>query len=327
MNFCNASRRIFMTLAALVPLFAFTAAPAAAQNFPTKPLRMLIPYPPGGGTDVMGRALAEQVSTQLGQRIVVENKPGANGSLATKMVVDADPDGYTILYTPTVTVTANPHLYKLPYDIKQLRPVALGPTTNFVLVAHPSAPFNTLSELIAYAKANPNKVSAASAGKASLAHLLIEMFTAAAGIEVLHVPYKGGAPAVNDLLAGQVHMLFDTVGLVEPHVRAGKLKALAVSRAQRSSLLPSVPSLSESLKGIDTGSSHAVFIHAATPEALVQRLNGEFTKALAAPKVQTRIVEGGMDAKGASLEEFTRFVDAEYRMMGKMITDLGIKPE
>jgi tripartite-type tricarboxylate transporter receptor subunit TctC len=324
------SRRTLLAAAAVLPLSAlqgFLAPGAAAQDFPTRPLRMVIPYPPGGGTDVMSRALADQVSTQLGQRIVVENKPGANGSIATKTVVDAPPDGYTMLYAPTTIITANPHLYKLPYDSSQLRAVALGPTTNFVLVAHPSVPFGTLAELIAYAKSNPRQLTFASAGQASHAHLLIEMLKGAAGIEVTHVPYKGGSPALADVLGGQVQLLFDVVGSVLPHIRAGKLKAIAVSRAHRSSMLPAVPSLSETLKGIDSGSSHGVFTQAGTPDALVQRINAEFTKALTSPRVQARIADGGFEARAASLQEFTTFVADEYRLMGELIKRLGIKPE
>lgn len=327
MKHFNRTRRIAIMAIAFVAGMGMQLS-SAAQNYPDKPIRMVIPYPPGGGTDVMGRALAQQVAIQMGQPVVVENKPGANGSIATSMVVNSAPDGYTVLYAPTTILTANPHLYRLTYDVeKDLTPVALGPTTNFVLVAHPSAPFNTLEEMIAYAKSNPGKLTFATAGKGSHAHLLVEMLKGAAGIDVLDIPYKGGAPALSDVLGGQVLVLFDIVQTVQPHLLAGKLKALAVSRAQRSALLPNVPSISETLQGIDSGSSHGVYMASGGQKAIVERLNTEFTTALSAPDVQRRIVEGGYESKGATASEFDTMVKNEYRMMGTLIKNLGIKPE
>lgn len=283
MTHLKLTRRAVMTALALLAGLC-THAAGAAQGYPDKPIRMVIPYPPGGGTDVMGRTLAQQVSIQVGQPVVVENKPGANGGIATAMVVNSAPDGYTILYAPTTILTANPHLYRLTYDVKKdLTPVALGPTTNFVLVAHPSAPFNTLDEMVAYAKSNPGKLDFATAGKGSHAHLLLEMLKQAADIEVLDIPYKGGAPALADVLGGQASVLFDVVQSVQPHLASGKLKALAVSRAQRSTLLPDVPSISETFPGFDSGSSHGVYIASRGDKAVVERLNKEFTAALSAP--------------------------------------------
>src|ERR1019366_478377 len=227
--------RTFLLYALLASAFSLLPFTVFAQDFPSKTVRLVVPYPPGSGTDVLARAIAQRLSTQYGQSVVVENRSGANGVIGIESVVKSAADGYTLLFTPGSPIVFNPHMYPISWDmLKDLDPVALVATGNFVLVGHPSVPFQTLVELIAYAKNNPRRLTYASAGLASPAPIDFEMLMSGAGIDVVHVPYKGGAPAGVDLLGGQVQLLFEALPIMLPHIRSGKLKAFAVTSAKRS---------------------------------------------------------------------------------------------
>jgi tripartite-type tricarboxylate transporter receptor subunit TctC len=306
---------------ALVPTVGLT------QGFPTKPVRLVVPYPPGGGTDILARQIAEKISSQPGQVMIVENRPGANGVIATDVVVKSPSDGTVLLFAPTSVIAANPHLYSVSFDVlKDLAPVALLATGQFVLVAHPSVPFDTLPGLIAAAKAAPGKLTFASSGTGSHAHLALEMLKGAAGIDFLHVPYQGGAPALTDLLGGQVQLLFDVVPAVLPHIRSGKLKALAVTRVKRATLLPLVPSIGETIPGFDSGPWYGVFAPARTNPGTIARFNDEFAKATKLPDLHKRLIESGYEVENFSLSEFQQMVRADYDLFGKLIKTLNIKP-
>ncbi|MBI2225161.1 MAG: tripartite tricarboxylate transporter substrate binding protein [Betaproteobacteria bacterium] len=323
-------RRTFLLCAVLASAILLLPVTGLAQEYPSKPVRLVVPYPPGAGTDVLARVLAQRVSTQLGQNVVVENRPGANGVIGIESVVKSAADGYTLLFTPNSPIVSNPHLYPISWDmLKDLDPVALVATGNFVLVGHPSVPFQTLDELIAYAKNNPRKLTFASAGVGSQAHIDFEMLKSGAGIDALHVPYKGGAPAAVDLLGGQVQLFFEALPVMLPHIRSGKLKAFGVTSAQRSAFLPGVPAIIELVKSFDTGLGnpwYGVFAPAGTPDAVVRQLNSELHKAAQAPDIQRRLPEGGyVAAPNTTPAEFRTFVRTKYELVGKLIASLGLK--
>jgi tripartite-type tricarboxylate transporter receptor subunit TctC len=320
--------------AVLHALFAgiCAVAPVAlhAQDYPSKPVRIVLPYPPGSGTDAYARVIAQQLSGQLGQPVVVENRPGANGVIGIDSVVKSTADGYTLLFTPNSPIVASPHLYPATYDVrKDLEPVALVATGNFVLVGHPSVPFQTLGELIAHAKANPNRLTFASAGSGSQAHLNYEMLKSGAGFECLHVPYKGGGPATIDLLGGQVQLFFESLPIMLPHIRSGKLKAFGVTSPQRSAFLPEVPAIVELVKSFDIRIGnpwYGAFAPAGTPEAVLRRLNAELHKAAQDPEMQRRLPEGGfVAAPNTTPADFRNFLRTNYELFGKLITSLNIK--
>jgi tripartite-type tricarboxylate transporter receptor subunit TctC len=322
-------RRTFLLYTLLVSAFSLLPVTVLAQDFPSKPVRLVVPYPPGSGTDVLARAIAQRVSTQLGQNVVVENRPGANGVIAIESVVKSAADGYTLLFTPGSPIVFNPHLYPISWNmLKDLDPVALVATGNFVLVGHPSVPFQTLGELIAYAKNNSRKLTYASAGLASQAHIDFEMLKSGAGIDVVHVPYKGGAPAGVDLLGGQVQLLFEALPIMLPHIRSGKLKAFGVTSAQRSAYLPDVPPIIDVVKNFDTGLGnpwYGVFAPAGTPDAVLRKLNSNLHKAAQAPDLQSRLPEGGyVAAANTTPAEFRNFVRTNYELAGKLIASLGL---
>ena len=318
---------VYALLASAIPVFPTIV---LAQDYPSKPVRLVVPYPPGSGTDVLGRVLAQGVSAQLGQNVVVENRAGANGVIGIESVVKSAADGYTLLFTPNSPIVSNPHLYPISWDmLKDLDPVALVATGNFVLVGHPSVPFRTLVELIAYAKSNPRKLTFASAGSGSQAHINFEMLMSGAGIDVVHVPYKGGAPAAVDVLGGQVQLFFESLPIMLPHIRSGKLKAFGVTSPQRSGYLPEVPPIVEVVKSFDTGLGnpwYGVFAPAGTPDAVLRRLNADLHKAAQAPDLQSRLPEGGfVAAPNTTPAEFRNFVRTKYEQVGKLIASLGLK--
>lgn len=302
---------------------------ALAQAFPDKPLKLVVNFPPGGAADVMGRALAQQLSTQLKQQVLVENKPGANGNLGADAVAKSPGDGYTLLMSSGGAMTVNPFLYtRMPFDAdKDLLPVASVARVLVFLMAHPSVPVANPPEFIAYLKANPGKLSYGSAGSGSSPHLAGEMFTRAIGAQAAHIPYKGAAPALVDLLAGQVQFMFDP-GPGLRHAKEGKLKLLAVGSPRRSSQVPEVPTLAEvGLAGFDADTLFGVYAPAGVPAPVVAQLHAEINKALAAAPVMDAIKTIGGELTPLTREAFIERQAKDKERFGAFIKQAGIKAE
>ncbi|SFN29299.1 tripartite tricarboxylate transporter substrate binding protein [Variovorax sp. OV329] len=315
---------------ALAALAAFTlAAPAFAQNaLPTRPVRIVVGYPAGQTVDIVARNFAAALSKEIGQPVIVDNRPGANGSLGAQEVKRSAPDGTTLLLGTLGQMTINPTLYKkLPYDtIKDFAPIAQVSTGALLLVATPTFGPNNLKELIEYAKARPGKVDFASGGNGITAHLAMVVFERQAGLKLNHVPYKGSPAAINDVIAGQVPMMFDALATVLPQVKAGKLKPLAISSAKRNPQLPDVPTVDEQgLKGFDISSWVGFLAPAGTPPATVKALHDAIQRASAAPEIKESIRATGSDLAITTPDEFGRFLQSEIRKWGQAVNDAGVQ--
>lgn len=308
-------------------LLAWSAAAgtAAAQPLSAKQIHLLLPYPAGGSSDFLARLVAEKASELLGRRIIVENRVGANGIIAMEAVANAAPDGQTLLFGVTSLVAMNPHILTMRLDpLRQLAPIGLLAQGEFVLVASRDVPANSIPELIAYAKAKPGQ-NFASSGAGSHAHIAMEIFRKMAGIEFTHVPYKGGAPALNDLLGGHVSYLIDGSATTIPQAQAGAIKALGVTSAARWPTLPDLPAISETLPGYDSIPWYGLFAPAGTPPDILTGLNKVFTDAVNAPDTRQRMRENGYEAVTGSVEEFAALVRKDHERYGKIINELGIK--
>jgi tripartite-type tricarboxylate transporter receptor subunit TctC len=299
-----------------------------AQTWPSKPLRYIVPYPPGGFNDTLARTLAAELPKTLGQPVVVENRPGGNTIIGTEAAVKSAPDGYT-LFGAALPFAVIQSLYKTSFDVtKDFAPIVLAGVTPNLLVANPSVPFNDVKGLIAYAKANPGKLNYASTGNGSSNHLSFELFKAMTGTVVTHIPYKGSAPAVTDLIGGQVQVMFDNTPNVLPHVRAGKLKALAVSSKARTSLAPEIPTVDESgVPGYDVGVWFGVLTVAGTPREIVQRLNTDMVKILASPEIRQRFGNAGVEVVAGTPEQFSTHLKREVSRWAKVVQDANIKAD
>ena len=316
-------------LSALVCLAACTAA-AADPAYPTRPVRFIVPFAPGGSTDTLARTLAQKLSDALGQQVVVDNRSGGNGNIGTELVARATPDGHTIVLGYIANLGIGPSLYaKLPYDpVKDFAPVTLLAVAPNILVAHPSVPVKNVRELVAYAKANPNKVNYASAAVASLGHLAGELLNSSAGIHMQHVPYKGSGQAVIDLLAGQVQIMVSGMSSVMPHIKGGKLRPLAVTGAQRSPATPEVPTIAEAgYPGFEASAWYSVMAPAGTPKPVVSRLNGEILRALKMPEVKDRLENVGFELVGSSPEACGAYIKSEIAKWAKVVKASGVKAE
>ena len=279
-------------------LAAFATLAHAQTPYPTKPIRIVVPFPAGGTTDILARAVAQRLTETLGQPVVVDNRPGAGGNIGAELVAKAAPDGYTLLMGTVGTHAINASLYaKMPYDhVRDFAPVILVAGVPNVLVINPALPVNSVQELIAYGKANPGKLNFASSGNGTSIHLSAELFKTMTGVQMAHVPYKGSAPALVDLMGGQVQLMFDNLPSALPQIKAGKLKALAVTSAQRSSALPDVPTVIESgLPGFEASSWFGLLAPAGTPKDIIAKLNGEVAKWLATPGSQGKAGRAGRD--------------------------------
>jgi tripartite-type tricarboxylate transporter receptor subunit TctC len=317
---------LFVSAAAVVPGAAF-AQPAA---WPSRPIRMLIGYPPGGSTDVAGRLLAEQLGRRLGQQVVVENRAGAGGTVGANAVARAEPDGYTLLLAASPEVSIAPITMKtMPYDpVRDLQPITLVGQVPFFLVVNPSLPVNTLEEFIAYARANPGKLNYSSFGNNTSNHLAGELFKALTGTRGVHVPYKGSGPSIVDLIGGQVQYTFDTPPAVLEHVRAGKLRALAVAARQRLASAPQVPTFAEAgLPAFSGGTWFGLFAPAKTPRAVIDRVNAEAVSLLNSPELSKAFADRGIVASPQAPEEFGRFVQAEVNKWKDLAAKVGIVAE
>jgi tripartite-type tricarboxylate transporter receptor subunit TctC len=315
-------------LAAALAL-ALSAAGAQAQDYPNRSIRMIVPYPPGGGTDVVARILNEKLAPELGQPIVIDNKGGAGGSVGTELAAKATPDGYTILLTLS-SHTINPKLFpKLGYDVERdFIPVSLAALIPQIVVANPSVPANNVAELVALLKANPGKYNYASVGIGSPGHIAGELFKLKTGVQMTHVPYKGGGPAVTDTIGGQVQLLFVSMPAALQFVKQGRLKALAVTSAKRSASAPDVPTIIEN-GGPDVvvDSWYGVLVPAKTPAPAVARLNAAMTKVLAMPDVREKLFAQGAEAVSNSSAEFEAIIRDELKKWEYVIREAKITPE
>jgi tripartite-type tricarboxylate transporter receptor subunit TctC len=315
-------------LAALA--LAFIAAGASAQDYPRKPIRLLVPFPPGGGTDFLSRVVATKLSERLNWVIVPDNKPGAGGNIGLDLASKAAPDGYTMVTGQADNLAVNPWLYRdLPYDpIKSFAPVAVLADTPIVLVVAAQSPFKTVAELVAAAKANPGKLNFASTGIGTVPHLTGELFQTAAGIKIQHVPYKGASPAMADLMGGQVDMSMASAPSVFSLVDSGKLRAIAVTSAKRASAFPETPTLMEAgYKDFDLSVWYGYLVPAGTPQAVVTRLNTEVNKALSAPDIRERIEKFGANPVGGTPDAFAARIKADHAKWERIVKDSGAKLE
>jgi tripartite-type tricarboxylate transporter receptor subunit TctC len=311
-------------------LFLLVASMALAQAYPAKSVRMVVPFAAGAGSnDIMARLIAQKLTDEFGQQFVVDNRPGASGIIGTDIVAKAPPDGYTLLMM-SLTFTVNPSLFsKLPYDtVKDFVPVTLVASAPLMLVVHPSVPAKSVAEFIAYAKANPGKLNFGSGGPGTTPHLAGEMMKTMAGIQVTHIPYKGGAPALADLVGGQIQFMCENIPGTLPFAKAGKLRALAVTDLKRSPLLPELPTLDESgLKGYQIVGWNGLFVPAGTPQAIVNKLYSGVGRALALPDVKERLSVMGADGVGDTPQHFAAFIKAEIPKWARVAKDAGLKVE
>jgi len=307
---------------------AVAALPAWSQNYPSRPIRIVVGFQPGGGVDISARAIAQKLSDPLGQSVVVDNRPGASGNIAAELVAKAQPDGYTFLMSNSTI--AIPSLFvKLPFDVKHdlapLSLVAMGPS---VLVAHPSMPVKDVKSLIALAKAKPNDVIYGSGGTGNITHLEMALFNYMSATRMTHVPYKGGAPSVVGLLSGEVQVLFTSIPSILPQIQAGKVRALAVSTAKRNTALPNVPTVSEAgIPGYDAASWYALFAPAGVSKDILNRVSREVVKVMTVPDVRQRFAGDGFEPVGNTPDEFRKFIDDEIPKWEKVVKIAGIKPQ
>jgi tripartite-type tricarboxylate transporter receptor subunit TctC len=322
-----------LVLAALAGSLFGVAAPQAgaqADAYPSRTIRMVVGYPPGGSTDIAARLIAEQLSRALGQSVVVENKTGASGTIGAAFVTRSEPDGYTLLFGSSTDVAkARATIKDVPYDtLKDLQPITLVGTVPFLLVTNASLPANNLKELIAWIKANPGKVNYSSFGRGTSNHFGGEAFKLAAGVQAQDIPYKGSAPSLQGLMGGQVQYSFDTVVAALPHVRSGSFKALAITADKRSALVPDVPTMSEAgLAGFTAGTWWGILAPKQTPKPVIDRLHAAIVGILAMPDVQKRFVDLGAQLVGNSPDEFARFIDSEGKESISLAAKIGLKPE
>ncbi len=301
---------------------------AHAQAWPSKPITYVVPFPPGGTTDILARIIGQKLGTALGTTIVVENKPGAGGNVGSEFVARAAPDGYTILGGTISSHAINVSLYpKLPYDpVTSFQPITLIGTNPNILVVNAASPFKSVQEITAALKAKPGSLSYASAGNGTSQHLSAELYKYMAGVDMVHIPYKGSGPAIQDVIGGQVPMMFDTSVVAGPHIEGGKLRALAVTSAKRAGAFPNVPTMAESgVPGYDVVSWQAIFAPAGTPKPIVDRLYAEISRILKEPDVQERLAKLGLDPSGMPPAELAAFQKAEIEKWAKVVKAANIK--
>ena len=320
----------YAALLALMPLLCATSAQAAVgDDYPSRPVRLLVPNPPGGGSDAVARILAQKLGERLNQQFVVDNRAGGGGIIANETVARANPDGYTLLLAFIGPVAISPALTKVPYDsVKDFAPVALVAAGQYMLVLHPSVPAKSLKDFVAYAKANPGKINYASAGNGSPLHLAAELFKARAGVNMVHVPYKGGGPATAAILAGEVQAVFGSLTSVVPQIKAGKLTAIGVTGAKRSTLAPEYATIAElGYPGFEMTSWYGVLLPAKSPPAVTAKLNAGINESLQAKEVIDSLKRQGLDATGGTPEVFAAHIKSELAKWAKVVKDAGIKAD
>jgi tripartite-type tricarboxylate transporter receptor subunit TctC len=325
------TKRALLSLLPAVGLAPAIIAPAAAQNYPARLIRIVVPFPAGGPSDVIARLLADKLAPALGQTVLVENRPGgAGGSLGAKAVATADPDGYMLLLCPVDILTQVPLVYKnIDYDpIKSFAPIALLMTGPYVLVVNSALPVKSVAEFVAYSKANPGKISFASPGHGTYPHLMGELFKQITGAQLIHVPYRGVAPAVNDLLAGQVQMYFEAAVGVLPHIESGKLLALAVASENRTAFLPDVSTTAEAgFPQFRITYTQGLYAPPATPRGIIEKLNAAVNDALKSADIKVTFKKFAAETKGGSVQEFATLIAAAARTSADLVAAVGIKPE
>ena len=324
-------KRPLIRLAARALICALLAAGAAgAQPYPVKPVRMIVAFPAGGGSDIVGRALAQQLTELLGQPVVVDNRGGAGGIIGTELGARAAPDGYTLTVGSSGGFAITPHLNpKLPYHpVKDFAPVGLFTRLTFVLDVHPSVPAKSVNELIALARAQPGRLNFGSSGHGATAHLATELFMSLTRVKMTHVPYKGAAPAMTGVIAGEVDVLFDSMPTTLPHARSGKLRPLAVTTLQRSALLPQLPTLDEAgVKGYELASWFWLFAPADTPRAVIEKLNAAVNAAARRPEMKERLLGQGAEPLSGTPEDLAAYLRRELDKYGKIIREAGVRAE
>jgi tripartite-type tricarboxylate transporter receptor subunit TctC len=318
-----------LTLAIACCLHSALAADAAGATYPSRPIRIVVPFGAGGPSDVMARTLAQKLTQDLGQPVIVDNRTGAAGIIGADFVAKSAPDGYTLLMAQVGDAISMSLYSKLPYNFeKDFAPITQAGLTPFILVTHPSVPAKNMQELIALAKARPGSLSFGSSGAGTASHLAGELLKSMAGIDIVHVPYKGQAPATSDLLGGQIPMMFNNPITSLSHIKAGKMRALAVSTAKRFSQLPEVPTVAESgLPGFDVGFWLGALAPAGTPQPIIERLNAGMVKALRDPEVIERLAALGVEIIGNTPDEFARIIRADVVKWGKVVKDAGAKAD
>ena len=322
--------RIALPLLALGAVLAGSAAPAPAQSYPARPVKIIVPTPAGGPVDVMARLLANHLSPRLGQSFVVDNRPGAGNTIGSKEAAVADPDGYTLLYSSASGLVLAPMLQKnAGYDpITSYDPVALVAASSNILVVHPAVPAKSVQELVAHAKANPGRVNFSSGGIGVLPHLIGEMFKARAGIDVVHVPYRGGGPSINDVVAGQIDFTFEGTSVLLPLIQAGKLRALAVTSPDRVRELPDVPTMIESgFPGFFSTSWTGLLAPARTPPDVIARLNREINEAVQSAEFKAALAKLSSEPLGGTPQDFTSLIKADIAKWQPIVTSLNLKTE
>jgi len=307
-----------------------TTLAATAQTFPQKPIRLIVPFPPGGAVDFYARVVQQPLSELLGQAVIIENKSGASGMVGAEAVAKSPPDGYTLLLGNIASLAINVGIYpKMPYDpLRDFTPIVRTVDVNYALVVNPALPVKTVAELIAYAKANPGKLSYGSAGSGSLPQLATELFKAQTGTDIIHIPYKGGGPMVTDLLGNSVQLVIADQANLMPHVATGKLRALAVATPQRSPNAPDLPTIAESgLPGFNATAWQGLVGPTGMPPDVVKRLNEAVNRVMAMPAIREKLLAGGLDPVGGTPADFSRFIESEIGKWTKIAKDVGAKPE
>lgn len=316
-------------LACLLPLLCAPHV-VEAQNYPVKAVRLIVPFAPGGGTDLVARTLAQRLTESLGQPFVVENRGGAGGVIGADVAAKAAPDGYTLVMGTPGSMTINPNLTtKMPYDtLRDFAPISLATISPFVLTVHPSLPVKNLREFIAFAKANPGRLNYGTSGNGSVAHLSTEYLKSLARIDLVHVPYKGSSLALIDTLAGQLQVLFDNLPVVMSHIKSGKLRLMGVGTQQRSALIPQAPTIAESgVPGFEASTAFGVMAPANTPVAVVNRLSQEIVRILHTPETKARLAAQGLEAVGSTPQQYEAHLRAELAKYARIVKSAGIKVE
>jgi tripartite-type tricarboxylate transporter receptor subunit TctC len=323
----NLPRRNFLRLAGAAATLPMLARSAIAQTYPTRPLRWIVPYPAGGATDLIARLIGQWLTERLGQPVIIDNRPGGGTNIGTQAVVSAAPDGYTLLFTAS-THTINVSLQQLPFNfLRDITMVSGLAELPLVMNVSPMLPVKTLAEFVAYAKANPGKVNVASFGATTISHLAIEFFKVTTGANVVHVPYRGGAQIMADLISGQIDAAVDSLPSSLPHIKRGAIRALAVLSAERSAVLPDLPAANEIIPGLEVRTFSGVGAPSGTPPEIVERLNKEINAGLANPTIQARFADAGASPAIVTSAEANAFVSAQTEKWAKVIKEAGIKAE
>jgi len=301
---------------------------AGAQNYPTRPIRLIVPQAPGSSSDTLARIVALELTKQMGQQVVVDNRPGGSLTIGMDLTAKATPDGYTIGYAPVGALAIGPHMvHKLPYNVlKDFQPVAQTASNYMLLAAAPALPFRNVQDVIDYAKQNPGKLSNASSGNGTPGHVGMELFKFMTGTQIVHIPYKGGAAAITDLIAGQVQLMMEGLNSITPYAKAGRIRALAVSGAKRSEALPDVPTIAESgVPGYEASTWNGIVVPVGVPKLIVNKLNAEINQALASPSLKARFAAIGAEPAHGTPEQFAGLIRKEYAKWGEVIKRSGAK--